>query len=205
MRNHNSHHLCLRYHHKQGYNYQVHTVFWNVPLEKDCILSNISLCFFGRAAVDEVKVSAILSGKAQRLLHGSISNSLTGTHTNTHTHSHAEYKMRPQHKTISQTGSVIQKHIDKKGKTAIMWGLRGIVVTIHMLLYKEETTPFTPLKRTCIAQTGMVISITLHEAAVWWNGVAARQRQATGHYTTPEWGAIIAEGEHNQVLCLSLL
>lgn len=60
--------------------------------------------------------------KAQRLLHGSISNSLTGTHTNTltHTHSHTEYKMRPQHKTISQTGSVIQKHIDREGKTAIM-------------------------------------------------------------------------------------
>lgn len=72
--------------------------------------------FFGRAAVDGVKVSAILSGKAQRLLHGSISNSLTGTHTNTQAQirAHTEYKMRAQHKTISQTGSVIQKHIDKK-------------------------------------------------------------------------------------------
>ena len=85
----------------------------------------------------KLKVSAMLSGKAQRLLHGSISNSLTGTHTRTdrHTHTqHAEYKMRPWHKTISQTGSVIQKHTDKKEKTGIMWMVGGIVATIHMCL-----------------------------------------------------------------------
>lgn len=52
-------------------------------------------------------------------------------------------------------------------------------------------------------QTAMVI--TLYEAAVWLNGVAARQQQAIGHYATPELGAIIAEGEYNQVLYLSLL
>lgn len=60
--------------------------------------------------MEEVKVSAILSGKAQHLLHGSISNSLTGTHTNTH----REYKMRTQNKTISQTSSVIQKQTKRK-------------------------------------------------------------------------------------------
>lgn len=64
---------------------------------------------------------------------------LSQVRTQTQTRSHTEYKMKPQHKTISQTSSVIQKHTDKKGKAAIMWGWRGMVVTIHMLLYKEET------------------------------------------------------------------
>lgn len=63
----------------------------------------------------KLKVSAILSGKAQRLLHGSISNSLTGTHTQTH--SHAECKMRPQHKTISQTGSETKNKNKNKKQT----------------------------------------------------------------------------------------
>lgn len=56
--------------------------------------------------------------------------------------------MRPQHKTISQTGSVIQKHTDKKkGKMSIMQGWRGVVVTTHILLCKEETTSsFSPLE-----------------------------------------------------------
>ena len=103
--------------------------------KKDCIMDNISLPFFGRAAVDEVKSFSNAIWKSTALI--TRLNSLTGTHTRTdrHTHTqHAEYKMRPWHKTISQTGSVIQKHTDKKEKTGIMWMVGGIVATIHMCL-----------------------------------------------------------------------
>lgn len=203
-KNTNSHHLCLHYHHWQGYNYQVHTVFWNIALEKDRIKGNVSLPFFGGAAVDGVKVSAILSGKAQRLLHGSISNSLTGTHTNTQTHTGRMQNEAAAPNNLPDRLSDTKTH-RQKGKTVIMWGWRGIVVGVQCFFIRKKHNIFHSIKRTRTAQTEMVISITLHEAAVWWNGVAARQRQAVGHYTTPERGGIIAEGEYNQVLCLSLL
>lgn len=97
----------------------------------------------------------------------------------------------------------------QKGKTAILWGSGGGSYSSNYsyspLLGRNNNNIFHSIKRTCIAQTEMVISITLHEAAVWWNGVAARQRQAPGHYATPECGTVIAVGEYNQVLCLSLL
>lgn len=66
-------------------NNQVHAVLLSVTLRKGSIWSFISAVFFGRAAAEEVKVSAVLSEKAQHSLHGSISNSLTGTNTHTHT------------------------------------------------------------------------------------------------------------------------
>lgn len=64
-------------------NNQVHAVLLSVTLRKGSIWSFISAVFFGRAAAEEVKVSAVLSEKAQHSLHGSISNSLTGTNTHT--------------------------------------------------------------------------------------------------------------------------
>lgn len=89
---------------------------WSVPQENDCILNKISPFFFifGRAAVEEV--SAILSGKAQHLLHGSISNSLTGTYKNTLRiqNEDAEHNNLPYK--LSETKT------EKKGKMAIMWG-----------------------------------------------------------------------------------
>lgn len=58
----------------------------------------------------KLKVSAILSGKAQRLLHGSISNSLTGTHTNTLTR-------RMQNEAAAQsTNNLPDRLRDKKNK-----------------------------------------------------------------------------------------
>lgn len=138
----------------------------------------------------------------------------TQTLTHTQTHTHREYKMRPWHKTVSQTGSVIQKHIDKKGR--LFWEVGGgIIVTIHMLLYKAETQhPSLHLKglasckktTTTTAKKKKTEPGHLHHITPGWlNGVASRQRQAIGHYTNPQRGAIIAEGEYNQVLCLSLL
>lgn len=117
--------------------------------KKDCILSNISpffLFFFGRAAVEEVKVSAILSGKAQRLLHSSISNSLTGTHTNAHTLSHTH---RIQNEAAAQNNlpdrlSDTKTH-GQKGKTAIMRGWRGPAF-IRCFMRRNTTTSFIPLK-----------------------------------------------------------
>lgn len=88
----------------------------------------------------KLKVSAILSGKAQRLLHGSISNSLTGTHTNTLTR-RMQNEAAAQNNLTDRLRDKKQKQKQKnrqKGKTVIMWGLRGIVVTIHTLLYKKE-------------------------------------------------------------------
>lgn len=63
--------------------YQVH-VFSKMFLWKETALQVRSV-FHSLAELlprMKLKLSAILSGKAQRLLHGSISNSLTGTHTN---------------------------------------------------------------------------------------------------------------------------
>lgn len=82
-------------------------------------MSNISLPFFGGAAVDEVKVSAILSGKAQRLLHGSISNSLTGTHTNTQTHTRRIQNEAAAPNNLPDKLSDTKTH-RQKGKTVIM-------------------------------------------------------------------------------------
>lgn len=131
---------------------------------------------------------------------------LSQVRTQTHTHCHTQNtKWGRRTKRSPRQAQWYKKHIDKKEKTAIMWDSGGIV-TIHILLHirKKHNNISHSIKRTCIAQTEMVISITLHEAAVGWNGVAARRRQALGHYTTPEWGAVIAVGEYNQVLCLSL-
>lgn len=93
-------------------------------------MSNIRLLVFGRAAVDEVKVSAILSGKAQRLLYGSISNSLTDTHTNTNTHTRTHthsltHSHRIQNEAAAQNNlpdrlSDTKTQTKKKRKMAIM-------------------------------------------------------------------------------------
>lgn len=74
-----------------------------------------------------------------------------------------------------------------------------------MLLYKENTTSFSPLKdlhrRQMISQSHNTKLVCVCVC----NGVAGQQTQAADHYTNPEQGAIIAIGEYNQVLCLSLL
>lgn len=118
--------LCLHYHH-----YQVHPVFRSSSWKRLHYEYDQSFNSLAELLWMNFKVSAILSGKAQRLLHGSISNSLTGTHTNTLTR-------RMQNEAAAQNNLPdrlrdTQTH-RQKAETVLMWGFRGIVVTIHRLL-----------------------------------------------------------------------
>ena len=77
------------------------------------------------------------------------------------TQTHTEYKMRPQNKTISQTGSVIQKKRQ----------------SIHILRYKEEPLFLSVIKGTCSAQTNTDL-----------RHIIPRSEVESGHYPAAEWG-----------------
>lgn len=81
----------------------------------------------------KLKFQAILSGKSLALIITRLNFQFS--HRYAHKHTHAEYKMRPQHQTISQTGSVIEKQADKKEKDS--YYVRQGLVTIQMCLYKD--------------------------------------------------------------------
>ena len=106
----------------------------------------------------KLKVPAILSGKAQCLLHGSISNCLAGTHTNT-----VARRMRNEAAAQNNLPDRLRdtKTHRQKGKTVIVWGVRGTVRTIFI-------SSFIKKKHNTLTQTQMVISTTQHEAAAWF-------------------------------------
>lgn len=137
-------------------------------------MSNISLHFFGRAAVDEVKVFSNPIWKSTALITRlNFQFSHRYAHKHTHTHSHTQNtKWGRGTKQSPRQAQWYKKHTqDKKEKTVIMWGWSGIVVTTHTLLYKEETQHLSLQQRMCTAQTrhGCLHHITWGCCVVKWS------------------------------------